>query len=212
MTARTSMASLIAWTRRKIGDPAGANQQFSDDEIQDALDAYRTDVRYELLHDAPSIVNAASTGHQAVFIYADYYSDFQNWEEDVVLQGNDSTNASWVTLTPVVSDALNGHWQFETDVFSAGTAPGQIPPVYATGKIYDVYAASADLLETWAAALACRYDSSVNGQTLKRSQLMQGKVLLASLCRRQAQPRTAKFLRSDSASSTEDDITYVVRS
>ena len=67
--------------------PAGSNQQFADQDVQDRLDASRDDIRYEPLTIAPSIVNTASTNNVPETIFADYYSKYKWWESDVVLQG-----------------------------------------------------------------------------------------------------------------------------
>ena len=196
MPVRSSMAQLISLVRTMIADPAGASQQFDDQAIQDRLDSSRDDIRFEWLTIAPSIVNAASTSNQAQTIFADFYSQYQWWESDVVLQGY-LNGAPWKVLTPLASDYIVGHWQFELDVFNTGTVPGQLPPVSATGKVYDPNAAAADLLEFWAAALAGAYNITVDGQSLQRSQLMQAKLTMAQYYRRQAKPKIAKMQRRD---------------
>lgn len=181
-----------------IGDPSGSSQHFDDETIQDALDNYRDDVRYETLAMAPVIVNTASTSNQPSIIFADYYSAFSWWEADVVLQGNNTTTgAAWIVLTPLASDYIVGRWQFELTPFVNGTVPGQYPPVFATGKVYDLNAAAADLLEMWAASLTCAYDFSSDGQSFRRSQMLQAKLTLAQTYRRKAKPRIAKMLRRD---------------
>lgn len=197
MAVRSTMVGLITLTRLKIFDLAGPSQQFADQDVQDRLDANRNDIRYEQLQIAPSIVNTSSTANSPQTIFADYYSQFEWWEADCVLQGQSSTGAAWATLTPLASDYIVGHWQFELTPFVNGTVPGQLPPVFITGKIYDVYAAAADLLEFWGAALACAYDISVDGQVLKRSQLMAAKLNMARYYRSLAQPMIATMTRSD---------------
>jgi hypothetical protein len=197
MAVRASMNQLISRVRLLIGDPAGTSQQFLDNDIQDTLDESRDDLRYEGEIIAPSIVNNALTNNQAQTIFADYYSKFQWWEQDVVLQGY-SGGAAWVVVTPVASDYLVGHWQFETNVFTSGTSvPGQLPPVFATGKVYDPYRAAADMLQMWAAQLAGAYDITANGQSLRRSQLMTAKITLEAYYRSKAKPRIAKLVRND---------------
>jgi hypothetical protein len=197
MAVRSTMSSLISLVRTMIADPAGASQQFDDQMIQDRLDQSRDDIRYESLAIAPSIVNTASTSNQPQTIFADYYSGYKWWEADVVLQGQGSTGAAWVVVTPTASDYIVGHWQFENTPFVNGTVPGQLPPLFATGKVYDCNSAAADLLEFWGASLACAYDIVVDGQTLKRSQLMQGKLTMAQYYRRLAKPKVAKMHRRD---------------
>lgn len=197
MPLRPTMSLLINQVRTKIGDPKGANQQFDDSTVQDILDRYRTDVRYEPLQIAPGFVNA-SGGPQAQYVFADYYSRFSFWESDVVIQGNDvNTHAPWIVLTPLNSELLVGHFQFELDVFNTGTFPGQWPPVYATGKVYDPYMASADLLEMWALALSTKYDVTVAGQSFRRSQMAEFKLKMAQQYRMMAKPRVGKMVRKD---------------
>lgn len=193
---RTTMADLIAQVRQMIFDLAGSGSQFQDLDIQNRLDTWRDDVRYESLEIAPSIVNNASTGNQAQTIFADYYSAYQWWEADATLQAY-SNGAAWVVVTPVASDYLTGHFQFETDVFVSCSVPGQLPPVFMTGKVYDLNAAAADLLQFWAAALSAAYDVTVNGQALRRSQMMAAKLTLANYYRRLAKPRIARIVRED---------------
>ena len=197
MVVRATMSQLIARVRLLIADPIGPNQQFQDQDIQDTLDESRDDLRYEGEVIAPSIVNNALTNNQAQTIFADYYSKYQWWEQDVVLQGY-SGGLAWVVLTPVASDYVVGHWQFETNVFTSGTSvPGQLPPVFATGKVYDPYCAAADLLEIWAATKVDAYDISVDGQNLRRSQMLLNREKLVLAYRRKSKPRKAKMERSD---------------
>lgn len=198
MAVRSSMADLISQVRKMIADPAGISQQFDDQTIQNTLDYYRNDIRYEDLIIAPSIVNNANTGGQADTIFADFYSAFGWWESDLVLQANYG-NQAWVVVTPVAMELLidQAHFQFETNVFASGTAPGQLPPVFCTGKVFDCWGCSADLLEIWAATMTGSYDITVDGQSLHRSQMLQAKMLLSQQYRKRAKPKVAKMVRSD---------------
>src|SRR5579885_25443 len=196
MPVRSTMTDLISRVSMMIGDPT--NAQFTTQQVQDYLDANRDDIRFEPLKIAPTIVNLPSTNNQAGTIFADYYSKYQWWEQDVVLQGtNTSTGAAWVVLSPVSSDYITGHWQFDLTPFTNGTVPGQYPPVFATGKVYDLYAAAADLLEFWAASLKMAYDISVDGQSLRRSQMLSQTLDLAETYRSRSKPKLAKLERSD---------------
>lgn len=186
-----------------IADPAGGSQFFADQDVQDTLDEYRDFIRYEPLKIAPTILNAASTNNTPVTIFADYFSQWQWWESDVVLQGNNvSTAASWIVMSPTSSDYINGHWTFELNVFTTGTAPGQYPPVFATGQVYDLNWAAADLLEYWAMSFSGAYDVTVDGQSLRRSQLMTAKQAASEYFRRKAKPRVAKANRNDIQAET----------
>lgn len=206
MAVRTTMVDLIALTRLMIFDPAGASQQFSDQQVQDALDRARDDIRYEQLVMAPSIVNTTSTQNVAQTIFADFFSRYGYWEADIVLQGYLS-GAYWKVLTPVSMELVidEAHIVFEASVFTSGTVPGQLPPVFATGKVYDVYSAAAALLRFWAATLSSAYDFSSDSQSFKRSQLLSMKLALAKEYSRQAKPRRAKMIRSDINSPMQND-------
>lgn len=180
-----------------IADPAGASQAFDDQTIQDKLDESRDDVWYELLELAPSIVNTASTNNQPQIIYADYYSKYQWLEGDAVIQGYQN-GQPWKVLSPVTSDLLVGHWQFETSVFTSGTAPGQYPPVYFIGKTYDLYVCSADLLDMRANTLSLTtFDFTSDGQSFRVSQIIDNLRKTALSYRRQARPKVAKLTRRD---------------
>lgn len=195
---RPTMSDLIARVRKMINDPAGVDQQFQDIDLQISLDEHRNDVRYLPLDIAPSIINTASTNHIPETIFADYYAPLSWWESDAVLQGQDANGNAWVVLTPVASDYVTGHFQFELDVFNTGTVPGQRPPVWITGKVYDLFGSSADLLEYWANSLArCVYDITVDGQSLRRSQIISAMKDDASRYRMRAQPRVAQMVRRD---------------
>ena len=200
MPVRPTMADLISKVRQMIFDPSGVNQVFQDGDIQDALDEFRDDVRYMLLEIAPSIVNTTSTGNQPSTIYADYYAPvgYQFWESDAVIQGNNvNTGQPWIVLTPAASDWITGHWQFETNVFTSGTVPGQFPPVFITGKTYCRWSVAADLLEFRAATAAASYDITVDGQSLRRSQMIDNWLKMANQYRKKAKPRVAKMVRND---------------
>lgn len=205
MAVRSTMASLITKVRSLINDPAGGSAVWTDQDVQDQLDRTRMDVRYELLRAAPTILNAPSTANQPSIIWADYFSSFQWWEDDVVLQGtNIPTAASWVVLTPVLTENEVGHWAFEASVFTAGTVPGQYPPVFATGKSYDVYMAAANLLEMWAVKLALAYDVTTDGQQFRRSQQMSGLSNAARMYRQQARVVSVTPRRRDLQAATTE--------
>lgn len=200
MPVRSSMSQIITRVRTMIFDPSSTSQQFDDQTIQDSCDEFVDFIRYEPLQIAPTIINTASTGNQPAVVFIEYFSRYQWWESDVVLQGNNiPTNAAWTVLTPSQSDYINGHFWFESPSteWTSPTVPGQYPPVFATGKIYDLNWVAANLLEFWGAALAGAYDVSVDGQNLRRSQLMTAKLTLASYYRRLAKPRVTKLTRDD---------------
>lgn len=208
-TVRASMAALIQRTRNHIRGTDG-DVDFSDDEIQEALDRYRTVVPtptglMPALHFAP--------GGNASF--HDYYADFSqaavtglgfqltlvgghsvrgmgtykqpkplpDWEDDAVLY--DST---FTPLTPDVADTITGHWHFNTGVG---------PPVYITGAYYDINATCADLLDQWAVNEMLSFDATGDKVDAKRSQKFEMIQKAAARFRSRVRPRVIQAVRSD---------------
>jgi len=173
------MYALINWVRHLIYDPAGADQVFTDDEIQDALDRHRLNVHNLSLTPQETRALGQATA------YYDYYAAFGDWEDDPTVI---DCNYTEISSTGYTFEPLVGHWTFTTS---------QTPPVYATGRIYDVYAAAADLLEAWAAREKLSFDFSTDGQNLQRSQKAQALRELARQYRRQQRPISVGMVRSD---------------
>ena len=180
MAVRNSMAELISRLRSLVGDPAGADQEFDDQSLQDHLDRHRSEVRYLELTGAETIAPGGAVS------YLDYYADRGDWENDEKLY-----NSTYAELAPATSDRLTGHWTFAAD---------QDPPVYIVGKAYDVYAAAADLLEAWAAREKLSFDFDTDGQSFKRSQKAAMLLEMAREYRRQQRPVSVPQVRSDANS------------
>jgi hypothetical protein len=172
------MAELISRTRLLIGDPAGAGQAFSDDEIQQGLDRYRTEARYIALRPEPVLLPGGTVE------YRDYFAATGDWEANEQLY-----DAAWNALTPAASDRLTGHWTF--------ASPGHNPPVYVLGAYYDVFAAAADLLEQWAAKVKLEFDFNVENTSFRRSQKASQLLTLAREYRRRQQPVSVRQVRTD---------------
>lgn len=160
------MASLIARVRVLIADPEGATEQFTNQDVQDALDdgARRRDVYHASLTPEYTVASGGAV------TYLDYWADGGFWETDAVLQ-----DGAYATLTPAASDYLTGHWTFATS---------QTPPVYLTGKQYDPYGAAADLLDAWMAVVKLDMDFLSMGRTFKGSQQLDLLEKLANRYRR----------------------------
>lgn len=185
MPVRSSMSDIITRVRRYIGDTAGPSEQFDDEEIQNVCDEHRFTVRYAPLRPGPTL----SPG--ALYDYLDYYADIGNWESDAQLTWVDFT-----VLTPATSDLINGHWTFSL------AAPGQYPPVYITGKYYDLHATAADLLEQWAAMLAVTaYNFSADGGSFQRGTIITNLQKAADLHRRKQYAVSVPTHRSDMATA-----------
>lgn len=185
MAVRSSMAALISRLRISIGDTG--TPRFTDQQIQDILDLHRFPVRYAQL--APGVtINAG-----ALYTFLDYYADVGDWEDDYVLAW-----VNFVTITPSVSEPIAGHWQFSQ------ATPGYYPPVFITGKYYDLHAAAAELLEQWAIGyLTTAYDFSTDGQSFKRSQIITNLQMAADRHRALAMPTTSMTIRGDGNISTD---------
>lgn len=200
MAVRSSMAALIASTRQLIGDVA-TPQDFLDQDIQDVLDANRDEIRYELLSPMPDIQPGQNGSLAATFVWASYQSDFQYWETDVVIQGVDvPTGKSWVILTPATFEYIPGKWTFAVTLPNIATPPGQFPPVFAVGKVYDLYGAAAMLLERRIALRSLTlFDGSAQGVQLRLSQIIGTWERLAQTYWRHAWIRTMDLVRTDIA-------------
>ena len=153
MAVRSTMAALIYRTRLLINDPnpapSGATLAFPDQDVQDALDATRLDIFNGSTTPRPTFVTGTIQ-------YLDYFADYGDWEDDLVLK-----QYLTIVVTPSLSENIVGHWQF---------AASTLPEVYITGKTYDVYRAAADLLERLASRWMLAYSFSADGQSFRREQ------------------------------------------
>lgn len=183
MAVRSSMATLIGRLRTLIADPSGVSQTFSDQELQNFLDARQRIVRYDVLRPEPTVVAPGNT-----VSYLDMYAADGDWESDWKLY-----DPSWAQLTPTASDEIVGHWTFTTN---------QLWPVRIVGKNYDLYGSAADALEAWAAKVALDFDFSTDGQRFSRSQKRTALMELAEQYRRRQQPQAAQSKRSDTYGDT----------
>ncbi len=177
MAVRASMADLLARLRLLIADPAGDNQVFSDQELQDALDRQRSDVRYLELMAMESIAPGGAV------TYLDYYADRGDWEADESL-----VDGSYNVLAAASADRLTGHWTFAADTE---------PPVYIVGKSYDLYGAAVEVLEAWAAKMALAFDMNADGANLALSQKRAGLLEMAAQYRRRGRGQVIALSRSD---------------
>lgn len=149
MATRSSMDYLIDQVRLMINDPLSVDAHYTDEQVQDALDDNRLDVEDESL--------VARLG-ETQFVASEGW-----WEKSAVLSDESGV------VTPDSSDWRRGAWTFLT---------AQTEPVTLIGSTYDVYGASADLLEMWSSALALEVEQfTADGLTVKRG----GRASLANL-------------------------------
>lgn len=174
--ARASMSQLISLVRDLIGDPAGPDQVFTDDQIERSLDVHRWEVRYVPLKPLGTV------GSGGDLEYRDWYSDEKYWESDASLY-----DSSYSPLIPSQSDPLHGRWSFSSHQ----------PAVLISGKVYDPYGAAADLLEMWAGKVSIEFDVSVDGASMSRSQKQKALRDLADQYRRQQRSIVLVQVRDD---------------
>lgn len=173
---RSTMAALIARVRLLINDPAGASQVWTDDNIQDVMDASRMDYRNEVLQPKPTF-----SGSTIQFL--DYYHKLGDWEDDLVIKQYLINQ-----VTPATSEPIAAHWTFSTTT---------LPPLYISGKTYDIYRAAADLLERQAAMWVLRYNVNVDGQSLQRGQVTTALQALAKTYRMKQRAGAINVTRTD---------------
>jgi hypothetical protein len=176
MAVRNTMTNLIDRVRTLINDPRGASQIFDDQTIQNVLDDSRLDYMNEPLLAKPTFVSGTIQ-------YLDYWHDLGSWEDGVILK-----QFLTVTVTPSASELIAGHWEFTATT---------LPPVYLTGSTHDIYRASADLLERWAAKYMTRFDFASDGQSFKLSQVPAQMQALACTYRKKQRVTSMGFTRSD---------------
>lgn len=172
------MAAILDRARTLIGDLLVDGQDPNVDELDllGYLDAHRCTVRYMPLQPIPTI---SPSGTQ----YLTFAADLGDWETDATF-----VDGTWATVVPVTSDWQAGVWTF---------AAQPTLDVRASGHTYDVAAAGADALDAWAAAAARCYDMTVDGQSLRRSQMAASLRDAAARLRMQARPESATLTRSD---------------
>lgn len=178
MAVRSSMAALIARVRVLINDtlPVNNGQIFTDQTIQDVMDESRQDYTSFVLEPRPTFSGSTIQ-------WLDYYSELGGWEDDYVIKQYLINQ-----VTPSLSEPISGHWQFSTTT---------LPPLYITGKLYDVYRSAADLLERQAAQWVLRYSMSVDGQNLQRGQVATALQTLAHTYRRKQRAMSIQLKRTD---------------
>lgn len=181
MPVRTTMADLISRVRELIGDEAGADQVFSDLQIQDSLDSRR---HHKVREPLTAVSSIAVNG---VTSYFDHYSQYGYFEADVDLQDGSYADISG-SLAANGADYLRGRFTFSAS---------KQPPVFLTGFAYDVYAAAADMLEMWMANTKTDYDFLSSGRTFKRSQQGEGIERLLKVYRSRQWVTTSPMVRTD---------------
>lgn len=146
MAPRAELADLRLKLRLLVGDPAGASQAFTDDDLDRFLLDHRTG-----RHTFPLESTPTPNGNYLV-----HYGP-PGWAAGVAL-----VDRNGAALAPAPSDLVAGEWTF------AASTP---PPVYASGSTYDVHGAAIGTARAWIGKLKLtEYDLSVGEIDLSKQQ------------------------------------------
>jgi len=181
MPIRVTMTDLIYKIRQLIGDKLSSSYpaQFTDQEIQDALDSRREFVRY-----APLRPEGTPQPFSGIIQYLDFFATAGYWESDAQLYG-----PAWQPLSPATADFIAGHWTFSTTI---------IPTVFIVGKLYDLYGVAADLMDAWnGQGAGDNFDVRTQGRMYARSQITTNRIKLAEVYRSRAWAVSVNQVRGD---------------
>lgn len=129
-----SIDHVVDCVAKLVGD--SELEKFSYEQIQDALQQRREEMRYERLTPLAS----RASGGTVTYVTFTAPNDWGWWDDSAVVY-----NYNYDALTPATADWNVGRWTFSSE---------PTRPVMITGYTYDVYAAAADLLEARAAEVA----------------------------------------------------------
>jgi hypothetical protein len=181
MSVRDEMVDLIARVRLEIGD-AGAPPVFDDEAIQSALDEHMREVRYQFT--TPRETRQAG----GVVVYVDHRFARGCFASDVALL---DLNYEPLDLVAEKSDAIAGRFTL--------TESAQL--VYLLGQQFDIYAASADLFDRWAAQVKTDTDFSDGKVSFHDSQLFDHLESCAKRARRKRWPQVGRMISTDFAAN-----------
>jgi len=190
MTARDGMTNIIAtlraWTEAGTADYSVAGTTYWDnDQLQDTLDRYRTDIHRESLASEYEY----SDGE---IIYRNYYAPARYYEEAAsgsdMWRIEDAAGSALGTATYTVNYHA-GHIRFTAD--TGGSAR------YLVARAYDLPRAAADVWRRKAAHVAGRYDWSTDNHAMKPSQVKAHYMDMARYYEGQAQTQHVRLERSD---------------
>lgn len=182
--ARSTMANLITRVRDLTGM---GTADWTDDKVQDVLDANRREIRRERL-----AIEASYDGGTAY--YYDFFSRYDQFEETdagtavfVVedSQGSNKGTADWT------ANYVNGAVTFSVD--QAGSA------IYLTGRSYDIYRTASQVLRQQAGAVAGKYSFEADGHSFDRSDWFKHLIEMANRYDQMAKPTSVSIPRVDLA-------------
>jgi hypothetical protein len=170
---RESMAEVIARLRAEVGDEdegGDTSPHWTDEQLQDFLDARRTDALLAELRAYESYVAGS-------VVWLDYFTPRGMWEADAALF---DVSRTAIDAVEYAADLVLGHWTF---------AASRTPPLYVTGRCYDIHSSAADVFEAWASGEKFRHVySGDQGESSGPSRRSDELAALAQEQRRRAGP------------------------
>ena len=192
MAARTTMATLIMRLRglaqAGINDYTVASVSYwTDNQLQDVLDAHRKDVYRANLHPV-QIYNAGTVE------YHDYFSEFPNLETTSggtsIFYVEDAAGSA-VGTALYTPDYTRGVVTFAAD--TGGSA------YYLYGRSYDLNAAAAEVWRTKAGQYAMAVNFSTDNHRIDRGKIIENCFIMADRYDRMSAPTSVTISRNDNA-------------
>jgi len=143
------MEYIITYVRELIHDPAGASQQFTDQQIQDRLDLMRLDLyRHPMCREDTTTSTGSIEWH-------DFKTGYQFWETDYVIQ-----KINGPVAPPDEANPLLGRFHYDAN---------QVQALIISGKVYNVYGVASGLVTTITGTLRNSVTSwTADGTTVQR--------------------------------------------
>ena len=163
-------------------DDAGT-ATWTDDQLQEVLDAHRIHVVQEELECKPRWNEDGDAE------YYDFYSRYGNFEEGTavfIVEASDGTNRGTADYT---ANYIDGYIEFSTD--QGGTT------LFLTARSYDLAGAAADLWREKMAETAAYYSFKADNQQLSRSDWFAHCRAMADYYDRLSRPMKVRLSRGD---------------
>lgn len=173
-----SFTHVVDYVAQLVGD--SEFEKFGYEQIKDALQQRRAEMRYERLTPLPS----RASGGAVTYVTFTAPNDWGWWDDDAIIY-----NYNYDALTPATADWKVGRWTFSSE---------PTRPVMITGYTYDVYAAAADLLEARATEIAEDISAfSVAHGSFTYANKRTGPMQMAQRYRAKQRPSVATVFRTD---------------
>lgn len=175
------MTELIGRLRSEVSDAAGADQVFTDDEVQRALDLHRTRLLYARLEPEMFIAPGGAVS------YRDFLAPMGALEADAKVYSSAYAEVTFTDPGDTV-DYMVGRFHKEA---------GLAPPLNLSAHSYDVHASAAVILDQWAARVKLEFDFATDGDRYQRSQKHQHLKDQAAAQRARGRLESVPIVRSD---------------